>query len=126
MNVFDLDQSLVGDYERFARSFTRIRAPDIHRQVEKIYASNRFWPDPLISINPHFEAGSSISELVAEGSLLLGVKRTSRSRSVMSAFDGEFNRSLQHTARSQLAGGFKAQGLARVLMNHRANLAGYA
>ena len=28
MNVFDLDRALVGDYERFARSFTKIRAPD--------------------------------------------------------------------------------------------------
>jgi hypothetical protein len=36
------------DYERFARSFTQIRAPDIRSQVEAIYASNRFWPEPLI------------------------------------------------------------------------------
>ena len=62
----------------------------------------------------------------AERCPLLGVKQASDWLASMSAFDGEFNRSLQHTARSQLAGGFKAQGLARVLMNHRANLAGYA
>jgi hypothetical protein len=37
MNVFDLDQALVNDYERFARSFTRIRAPDIKSQVEALY-----------------------------------------------------------------------------------------
>ena len=70
MNVFDLDRALVADYERFARSFTQIRAPDIRRQVEEIYASNRFWPEPLITINPHFECGASIAELVAaDGSL---------------------------------------------------------
>jgi len=28
MNVFELDQALVNDYERFARSFTLIRAID--------------------------------------------------------------------------------------------------
>jgi len=28
VNVFDLDRALVTDYERFARSFTQIRAPD--------------------------------------------------------------------------------------------------
>ena len=55
MNVFDLDRALVSDYERFARSFTQIRAPDIRAQVEQIYATDRFWPEPLISINPHFE-----------------------------------------------------------------------
>lgn len=69
MDVFDLDQSLVSDYERFARSFTQIRAEDIREQVDAIYASRRFWPEPLISINPHFESAASIDELVADGSL---------------------------------------------------------
>src|ERR1700737_3847118 len=69
MNVFELDQALVNDYERFARSFTLIRAPDIKKQVEELYASDRFWPEPLISINPRFERGASIDRLVAAGSL---------------------------------------------------------
>lgn len=69
MNVFNLDQPLVGDHERFARLFTQIRSPDIRARVEEIYASGRFWPDPLISINPQFERGATITELVADGSL---------------------------------------------------------
>src|SRR5688500_16086291 len=69
MNVFELDRALVDDYERFARSFTVIRAPDIHHQVEALYASDRFWPDPLVSINPRFERGASIDQLVDAGSL---------------------------------------------------------
>ena len=55
MNVFDLDSSIIGDYERFARSFTEIRAEDIRTQVDALYATGRFWPEPLISINPHYE-----------------------------------------------------------------------
>jgi hypothetical protein len=69
VNVFDLDSSLVRDYERVARSFTQIRAPDILSQVEQIYATNRFWPEPLISINPNFERGASVADLAAGGSL---------------------------------------------------------
>ena len=69
MNVFDLDRALVNDYERFARSFTQIRAPDIRSQVEQIYATNRFWPEPLVSINPNFERGASVADLAADGSL---------------------------------------------------------
>lgn len=69
MNVFELDQALIDEYERFARSFTKIRAPDIAEQVEAIYASDRFWPEPLISINPRFMKGESVDELVACGSL---------------------------------------------------------
>jgi ATP-dependent helicase YprA (DUF1998 family) len=66
---WELDQALVNDYERFARSFTLIRAPDIKQQVEELYASDRFWPEPLISINPRFERGASIDRLVAARSL---------------------------------------------------------
>jgi hypothetical protein len=69
MNVFELDQALVSDYERFARSFTLIRAPDIQQQVEELYASDRFWPEPLVSINPRFERGDTINRLVANGTL---------------------------------------------------------
>jgi hypothetical protein len=69
VNVFDLDRSLVQDYERFARSFTQIRASDIKRQVEALYASDRFWPEPLVSINPRFERGASIDQLARAGTL---------------------------------------------------------
>ncbi|MGH7009418.1 MAG: DEAD/DEAH box helicase, partial [Caulobacteraceae bacterium] len=69
MDVFDLDRRLVGDYERFARSFTQIRAPDIREQVATLYASGRFWPEPLVSINPRFEAGPTVAELAAQSVL---------------------------------------------------------
>jgi Lhr-like helicase len=69
MDVFDLDGDLVNDYERFARSFTQIRAQDIRTQVDALYASGRFWPEPLISINPHYEREASVQHLVAEGTL---------------------------------------------------------
>ena len=69
MDVFDLDQTLVEDYTRFSRSFTQIRALDIASQVNAIYATRRFWPEPLISLNPHFERDASIDALVADHSL---------------------------------------------------------
>jgi hypothetical protein len=69
MDVFDLDDALVKDYERFARSFTKIRAEDIRSQVDALYGSGRFWPEPLVSINPHFEQAASIQDLVVEGTL---------------------------------------------------------
>jgi hypothetical protein len=69
VDVFDLDRCLVEDYARFSRSFTQIRASDIEAQVDAIYATRRFWPEPLISLNPHFERDSGIDTLVAEGSL---------------------------------------------------------
>jgi hypothetical protein len=69
VNVFELDQALINDYERFARSFTQIRAADIKSQVDAIYATDRFWPKPLVTINPNFERSSSIESLVTDGSI---------------------------------------------------------
>ena len=69
MDVFDLRNQLVTRYEQFARSFTTIRAADIRDQVEAEYRSGRFWPDPLIQLNPRFEPAQSVDELVAAGIL---------------------------------------------------------
>ena len=69
MNVFDVDLSLIGDYQHFARSFTEIRAADIRTQVDALYATGKFWPDPLITVNPHYEKDASIAGLVKEGLL---------------------------------------------------------
>lgn len=69
MDVFDLDRTIVDDYARFARSFTQIRAADIRSRVDAIYATERFWPEPLISINPHLERDVGIDRLVSGGLL---------------------------------------------------------
>jgi Lhr-like helicase len=69
MDVFDLDETLVRDYERFARSFTKIRALDIRSRVDSLYQSLRFWPEPLIGINPNYEQGAKVEDLVANGTL---------------------------------------------------------
>jgi ATP-dependent helicase YprA (DUF1998 family) len=69
MDVFSLRESLVGHYASFARSFTQIRAPDIREQVSVAYESRRFWPDPLIQINPRYKQGRTVRDLVAAGTL---------------------------------------------------------
>ena len=69
MDVFDFRDQLVSEYERFSRSFARIRAEDIHRAVNQAYEGGRYWPSPMIQLNPNFEPGGSIDELVADGVL---------------------------------------------------------
>src|SRR5690349_3555017 len=69
MDVFDLRTRLVGDYERFARSFTTIHASDIREQVDEQYRSGRFWPEPLIQLNPRFEEVETVDDLVGSGIL---------------------------------------------------------
>jgi ATP-dependent helicase YprA (DUF1998 family) len=69
MDVFDLDRRVVGEYSDFARSFTRMRSPDIRARIDEQYASDRFWPEPILQLNPHFQVGASVGDLVAGGLL---------------------------------------------------------
>ena len=69
MDVFAFRDELVAEYSRFSRSFTRIRAEDISHAVDAAYAAGRFWPAPLIQLNPSFEPGGWIEELVSAGTL---------------------------------------------------------
>ena len=67
MNVFDLDTDLITRYEQFARSFTTIRADDLRHQIDAVYDSEKFWPEPLIGLNPQFKHGRSLAELSLAG-----------------------------------------------------------
>ena len=69
MDIFHLNQTLIQQYENFARSFTRIRAADMQEKVNELYADGKFWPDPLIQLNPHYEDGGSIQDFINDGSL---------------------------------------------------------
>ena len=69
MDVFAFREELVSEYERFSRSFTNIQAEDILEAVNEAYAGGRFWPAPLIQLNPNFVPGGSIDDLVSKGTL---------------------------------------------------------
>ena len=69
LDVFALRDSVVDEYKRFATSFTTIHAPDIREQVEDIYTGNRYWPEPLIQINPSYKRSTDVGTLVANGVL---------------------------------------------------------
>jgi len=69
MDIFEFRRALVEDYERFTRSFTRIRSDDLRVFVDQEYASQRYWPEPLVQVNPNFKGGGTVDELVASGQL---------------------------------------------------------
>ena len=69
LDVFALRDSVVDEYRSFATSFTTIHAPDIREQVDAIYAESRYWPEPLIQINPSYKRTTDVGSLVASGVL---------------------------------------------------------
>lgn len=69
MDVFEFRGRLVTEYSDFTRSFTRIKADDIRAFVDAEYDSQKFWPEPLIQVNPNFKEGSTVEGFVEAGHL---------------------------------------------------------
>jgi hypothetical protein len=69
MNVFQFRDRLIQEYAEFARSFTRVRAEDIQQFLDREYDSGRYWPAPLVQINPTFQPGNTVEELAGSGAL---------------------------------------------------------
>jgi hypothetical protein len=68
-NVFGFRDQLIEEYSSFSRSFSRIAASDIRDEVERQYAEGRYWPEPLVQINPNYKRKGTVQELVKQGML---------------------------------------------------------
>lgn len=69
MDVFKIRESVVDDYKSFTTSFVKARDERIAEHLNTRVDSGNQWPDPWLSLNPFFESGGAISELVADGLL---------------------------------------------------------
>jgi len=69
MDVFQFRERLVGGHSPFTHSCTRIKTEDIATFVDSVYESQRYWPAPLVHVNPNFKCGRSVEELIGEGGL---------------------------------------------------------
>ena len=69
MDVFDFRRQLIRDYRDYVESFIQIKDPDIRSYVHDILDNGELWPEALIQLNPAFEPGAWIDELVDQGTL---------------------------------------------------------
>lgn len=69
LDVFSLRDTVVDEYKNFATSFTTIFAEDIRTQIDAIYAQDRYWPEPLIQINPSYKRTTTVEALARSGVL---------------------------------------------------------
>jgi superfamily II DNA/RNA helicase/very-short-patch-repair endonuclease len=69
LNVFEFRQNLINEYSDFTRSFSRIKADDIRKFVDGEYDSQKYWPEPLIQVNPNYQSGGSVQGLCDGGHL---------------------------------------------------------
>ena len=69
MNVFELRDRLVADYQEYTRSFIKIRDQRIRDFVDDTLNNEGFWPEPLLQLNPTFRSGGTIDQLVEQNVL---------------------------------------------------------
>lgn len=79
MDVFEFRSKLVADYALLplpavSLAFTR----QISKLLDEAYDSGRYWPAPLVQVNPNFKTGGTVEDLVAAGSLHLECSRIFR------------------------------------------------
>ena len=69
MDVFNLRNDVIGDYGAYVRSFLTIKDERIWRLVQEEMDEGLLWPDPLIQLNPSFEVGETLQELIDNSEL---------------------------------------------------------
>ena len=70
MNIFEFRDELIESYKAFSRSFTKILSKDIQAKVnEECNDQKRYWPEPLLQINPCYQSRKTVAEYVKEGVL---------------------------------------------------------
>jgi len=69
LDVFDLRRNVIEDYAQYATSFVHIADERIAHHVDEELSTGLLWPEPLVQLNPTFEPGAYIDDLVVEGVL---------------------------------------------------------
>ncbi len=69
MDIFGVHRRLIDDYRAFTEGGTVIRDQRIAAFVREDLDAKSQWPDPWLSLNPFFDSGGTVSELVRDGVL---------------------------------------------------------
>lgn len=64
MDVFSFRDGLVADYADYVKSFIRVSDGKIWGELQTYLDQGRLWPEPLIQLNPSYEPGAALDELV--------------------------------------------------------------
>jgi very-short-patch-repair endonuclease len=86
MDVFELHRRVVADYAAYIRSFIRIGDERILQAVTAEIEQGLLWPEPLLQLNPAFETGETVDELVQSGVLQPECSRMFRMKTVQDPY----------------------------------------
>ena len=66
MDVFRLRETVIHEYANYVRSFVQIREHNLNEFVKRSITDEALWPEPLIQMNPSFEFGAWVDDLVQQ------------------------------------------------------------
>lgn len=69
MDVFSLRDRVISEYRSYSEGFVEIADERIRGAVDDAFDRGLLWPDPRIGLNPSFEPGATVNELVGSGRL---------------------------------------------------------
>jgi ATP-dependent helicase YprA (DUF1998 family) len=69
VDVFGIHHRVVADYRAFTSGFVEVRDRRIGAFVAAQLEAGVQWPDPWLSLNPSFEPGGTVTDLVGQGLL---------------------------------------------------------
>lgn len=69
MDAFRVRDELIRDYEAFTSGFLQVRDERIATEVRQAIGNGLLWPEPWLSLNPTFQPGGSVSDLISAGLL---------------------------------------------------------
>jgi ATP-dependent helicase YprA (DUF1998 family) len=69
VDVFQLRQGIIQDYEEYTRSFLTILDSDIANFVHDELSRGKLWPDALVQLSPAYAPAQTVEDLAATGVL---------------------------------------------------------
>ncbi|TXK38190.1 DEAD/DEAH box helicase [Nonomuraea sp. C10] len=78
MDVFEVHEQLVKDYDEFTTSLVNVRDPRIASHLQQEREARVRWPYPWVSLNPSFANGGTITDLIRQNLLHPGCERLFR------------------------------------------------
>ncbi|MEZ5944899.1 MAG: hypothetical protein R3C18_26240, partial [Planctomycetaceae bacterium] len=91
MDAFELHRHVISDYGDYTKSFVRIADQRVRERVEQEMEEGLLWPEPLLQLNPAFEPGRTVDQLVQEHVLHPDCARIFRAK----AHENDFGRAMR-------------------------------
>lgn len=69
MDIFSFQKHVVDAYAEFSKSFCKIKSADLEDYVRKAQENGKYWPEPLIQVNPNFKVSDTVDAFAEKGQI---------------------------------------------------------